>query len=56
MIFTLKNLGVLINLKKSRLKPVKEIEFLSIIINSKLMTLALQQEKVLMSRTTVHNY
>ena len=47
LIFLLQNLGFVINLKKSQLKPVKEIEFLGLVINSVNMTLALPQEKVL---------
>ena len=47
LIFLLQNLGFVINLKKFQLAPVKKIEFLSLIINSKPMTLALLQEKIL---------
>ena len=47
LIFLLHNLGFVINFKKSQLTPVKEIEFLGLVINSVNMTLALPQEKVL---------
>ena len=47
LIFLLQNLGFVINFKKSQLTPVKEIEFLELVINSVNMTLALPQEKVL---------
>ena len=47
LIFPLQNLGFVINFKKSQLAPVKEIEFLGLVINSEKMTLALPQEKVL---------
>ena len=47
LIFLLQNLGFLINFKKSQLTPVKEIEFLGLVINSVNMMLALPQEKVL---------
>ena len=47
LIFLLQNLGFVINFKKSQLAPVKEIEFLGLVINSVKMTLALPQEKVL---------
>ena len=47
LIFLLQNLGFVINLKKSQLTPVKEIEFLGLVINSVNMMLALPQEKVL---------
>ena len=46
-IFLLQNLGFAINLKKLQLTPVKEIEFLGLVINSVNMTLAFYQEKVL---------
>ena len=41
LIFLLQNLGFVINIKKSQLTPVKEIEFLGLVINSVNMTLAL---------------
>ena len=47
LIFLLKNLCFVVNIKKSQLTPVKEIEFLGLVINSVNMTLALPQEKVL---------
>ena len=47
LIFLLQNLGFVINFKKSQLTPVKEIEFLGLVINSVNMTLALPEEKVL---------
>ena len=47
LIFPLQNLGIVINFKKSQLTPVKEIEFLGLVINLVDMTLALPQEKVL---------
>ena len=47
LIFLLQNLGFVIYLKKSQLTPVKEIEFLGLVINSVNMMLALPQEKVL---------
>ena len=47
LLFPLQNLGFAINLKKTRLTLVKEIEFVGLIINSWLMNLALPQDKVL---------
>ena len=47
LIFLLQNLSFVINLKMSQLTPVKEIEFLGLVINSVNMTLALPEEKVL---------
>ena len=47
LIFLLQNLGFVINFKKSQLTPVKEIEFLGLLINSGNIKLALPQEKVL---------
>ena len=47
LIFLLQNLGFVINLKKSQLTTVKEIDFLGLVINSVNMTFALPQEKVL---------
>ena len=47
LIFLLQNLGFEIIFKKSQLTPMKEIEFLGLVINSVNMTLALPQEKVL---------
>ena len=54
LIFLLQNLGFVINFKKSQL-PVKEIEFLGLVINSVNMTLALPQGKVLVAspKTTI---
>ena len=54
LIFLLQNLGFVINFKKSQL-PVKEIEFLGLVINSVNMTLALSQGKVLVAspKTTI---
>ena len=40
LIFLLQNLGFVINLKKSQLTPVKEIEFLGLVVNSVNITLA----------------
>ena len=55
LIFLLQNLGFVINFKKSQLTPVKEIEFLGLVINSVNMTLALSQGKVLVAspKTTI---
>ena len=39
LIFLLQNLGFVINFKKSQLTPVKEIEFLGLVINSVNMTM-----------------
>ena len=48
LIFLLENLGFVINLKETQLRPVKEIKFLGLVINSVNMTLAwVPQEKVL---------
>ena len=47
LIFLLQNLVFVINFKKSELTPVKEIEFLGLMINSVNMTSAIPQEKVL---------
>ena len=49
MIFLLQNLGYVINLKKSILQPVKQLEFLGIQINTEEMTLSVSEEKM------VHN-
>ena len=45
--FLLQNIGFVTNFMKSQLAPVKEIEFLRLVINSINMTIALPQEKVL---------
>ena len=45
LIFLLQNLGFVINLKKSQLTPVKEIEFLGLMVNSVNITLALPQKE-----------
>ena len=47
LLFSLQNFSFVINLQKSQLALVNEIEFLGLIINSWLMTLALPQDKVL---------
>ena len=47
LIFLLQNLSFVINLKNSQLTPVKETDFLGLVINSAKATLALRQEKVL---------
>ena len=49
LIFLLQNLDYVINLKKSILQPVKQLEFLGLQINTKEMTLSLSEEKM------VHN-
>ena len=46
LIFLLQNLGFVINIGKSALMPVQEIEFLGLVINSVDMTLTLPEEKV----------
>ena len=46
LIFLLKHLGFIINVKKSVLFPTKIIEFLAIITNSIKMELSLSEEKV----------
>ena len=45
LIVLLQNLGLVINLKKSVLDPVKQIEFLRLHIHAEKMTLSLSQEK-----------
>ena len=47
IVFLLQKLGFVINLKRSQLTPIKDIEFLGLIINSETMTLALPKKKVL---------
>ena len=47
LIFLLQKLVFVINLKDSQLTPVKETEFLGLLINSETMTLVLPIEKVL---------
>ena len=44
LIVLLQNLGLVINLKKSVLDPVKQIEFLRLHIHAEKMTLSLSQE------------
>ena len=46
LIFLLQHLGFVINLKKSVLHPVKQIEFLDLVINTDKMTYALSKEKL----------
>ena len=46
LIFLLQNLGFVINLKKSILQPVKQLEFLRLQINTEEMTLSLSEEKL----------
>ena len=46
LIFLLQHLGFVINLKKSFLHPVKQIEFLDLVINADKMTYALSKEKL----------
>ena len=46
LIFLLQHLGFAINLKKSFLHPVKQIEFLDLIIDTEEMTLALSEKKL----------
>ena len=46
LIFLLQHLGFVINLKKSFLHPVKQIEFLDLIIDTEEMTLALSEKKL----------
>ena len=46
LIFLLQNLGFVINLKKSILQPVKQLEFLGLQINTEEMTLSLSEEKL----------
>ena len=55
LIFLLQNLGFVINIKKSQLTPVKEIEFLGLVINSVNMTLAFPRKKFWISKTNVCN-
>ena len=47
LIFILRDLGFLINIKKSYLDPTSTLEFLGVIINSGEMTLILSKEKLL---------
>ena len=54
LIFLLQNLGSVINIEKSQLTPVTEIEFLGLVINSVNMTLALPQEKDLDIQKQMH--
>ena len=46
VIFLLQHLSFVINFKKCVLEPTQEIEFLGVIVNSKIMTLSLTQKKV----------
>ena len=46
MIYLLQNLGFILNLKKSVLKPSQKIEFLGIVIYSIKMEISLPQEKL----------
>ena len=45
LIFLLQHLGFVINLKKSVLYPVKQIEFLDIVINTEKITLVFSEKK-----------
>ena len=47
----MQNLGFVINLKKSQLTPVKKIEILGLIINSRSMTLALCKKCIIDSQS-----
>ena len=46
LIFLLQNLELVINLKKTILQPVKQLEFLRLQINTEEMTLSLLEEKL----------
>ena len=46
LIFLLRHLGFVINLKKLVLHPVKQIEFLGLVINTDKMTFALSEKKL----------
>ena len=46
VIYLLKNLGYVINLKKSLFHPIQRIEFLGMIIDLAEMTVSLSEEKV----------
>ena len=46
LIFLLQHLGFVINLKKSVLHPVKQIEFLGLVIDTDKMTLTLSEKKL----------
>ena len=45
-IFLLQHLGFILNMEKSILNPVQEIEFLGLIVNSVKMTLSLPEQKI----------
>ena len=46
LIFLLEHLGLVINLKKSVLHPVKQIEFLGLVTDTEKMTFVLSEEKL----------
>ena len=46
LIFLLQHLGFVVNLKKSVLHPVKQIDFLGLVIDTEKMTLALSEKKI----------
>ena len=46
LIFLLQHLGFVINLKKSVLHPVKQMEFLGLVTNAEIMSLALSEKKI----------
>ena len=46
LIFLLQHLGFVINLKKSVLHPVKQIEFLGLVIDTEKMTFAFTEKKL----------
>lgn len=53
VIYLLRNLGFVMNLKKSVMEPVREIEFLGLIVNSLTLTLSLTQERLRESNKNV---
>ena len=46
LIFLLQHLGFVINLKKSVLHPVKQMEFLGLVTDAEIMSLALSEKKI----------
>ena len=56
LIFLLQKLSIVINLIKSQLTPVKEMDFMGLLMNSETMTLALPKEKVLYPKQNVTAY
>ena len=53
LIFLLQHLGFVINLKKSVLHPVKQMEFLGLVTDAEIMTLALSEKKIKACASTI---